>query len=140
MVVIGIVISFASVSVLMPLAIIISRLIYARSRARSPFLAHHSLQAAVVLTGATLGWWALMIASTLGAMIFSGAMPLLLALVPIMWLAFALVPIGAFFFGFAGIAQALQGRTFRYPYRLFLFGVATHEFFPTILRAHKLIG
>jgi uncharacterized Tic20 family protein len=140
MVVIGILISFASLGALLPLALIISRQIYAQNRSRSPFLAHHSLQAVVVLTGATLGWLGLT-AATFIAVFFALMFPVLIVvalMMPLLWLLSTAVTIGTFFYGFVGISQALKGKTFRYPLSLFSFGVETHDFFPSVLRPDKM--
>jgi hypothetical protein len=99
MVVIGILISFASLGALLPLALIISRQIYAQNRARSPFLAHHSLQAVVVLTGATLGWFGHM-AATVIAVFSAFILPIFIVvalMMPLLWLLSTAVTIGTFF-------------------------------------------
>jgi len=140
MVVIGILISFASLGALLPLALIISRQIYAQNRSRSPFLAHHSLQAVVVLTGATLGWFGHM-AATVIAVFSAFILPIFIVvalMMPLLWLLSTAVTIGTFFYGFVGIAQALKGKTFRYPLSLFSLGVETHDFFPSVLRPDKM--
>jgi uncharacterized Tic20 family protein len=139
MAVIGVLIGFASFGMLMWLALIISRQIYAQNRARSPFLAHHSLQAVVVLTGATLGWLIFTIGSMIMSIPFMVVLPFVVLILPLLWIAFAAAPIGTIFFGFVGIVQALRGRTFRYPSILFSFGIATHELFPDGLGLYKLL-
>jgi uncharacterized Tic20 family protein len=143
MVVIGILISFASLGALLPLALIISRQIYAQNRARSPFLAHHSLQAVVVLTGATLGWF-VRTAATVIAVFSAFILPIFIVvivalMISLSWLLYTAVTIGTFFYGFVGISQALKGKTFRYPLSLFSFGVETHDFFPSVLRPDKMV-
>lgn len=122
----GIPLSFVSAGVLMPVVILVPLLIYLISRRRNLFVAQHALQATLALAASTFGWLALTVGSaTLGAAltIFLTITLVGVILVPflwlglfLLWLALLALPFGAFFYSFAGIVQALRGRTFRYPY------------------------
>ncbi len=101
-------------------------LIYLSHRERSPFVERHAMQALLALLGSTLGWFGL----TIAGLVFGIVTTVLLTItvigvmiVPFLWLGLLLVwlallalPFGAFFLSMVGAAQALRGRTFRYPY------------------------
>lgn len=123
---IGVPLSVGSGGVLGAAVALAPLLIYLSHRERSPFVEQHAMQALLALLGSTLGWFGLSIAGLVFGIVATILLTITLVgvvIVPFLWLGLLLVwlallalPFGAFFLSMVGAAQALRGRTFRYPY------------------------
>lgn len=123
---IGVPLGVSSAGILAVFVAIVPLLIHFAYRGRAPFAADHAMQATLALLLSTIGWIGLTIGSgVLGIILtvfltftFIGifAIPFIWLGVLLFWLALLALPFGAFFLSFVGAAQALRGRTFRYPY------------------------
>ncbi len=122
----GIPLGAATAGTLTPLLVIAPLLIYFFNRRQSRFVAKHAMQSVVALLASTLGWIVLLIGSGVLGVVLTVVLALTIVgiiAIPFIWLGLALfwlasvvIPMGAFFFSLVGAAQALRGRTFRYPY------------------------
>lgn len=115
-----------SAGILVPVLVFVPLFLYMRYRNRSEFVAQHAMQAFVMQLVGTFGW----LAVVLGSGILGIILTVLLAItivgilaIPFLWLAIILfwavslvMPLGGVAFGVVGALNALQGRSFKYPY------------------------
>lgn len=115
-----------SAGIAVPLMMLIPLLIYLSNRDKSPFLARHALQAfAAQLTG-TLGWVAVVIGSMIMGIVATIALAITLVgiiAIPFLWIAIVLfwlatlaMPLGMLGSSVLGALNAVQGKSFDYPY------------------------